>query len=74
MHICTKYDHCSCYSLWDTDLNIELNAIVNIGVDEDADANANTIADTNADAWGGGGGEVFGISSPSQRHATDQKL
>ena len=26
-----KYDNCSSYSLWDTDLNIKLKAIVNIG-------------------------------------------
>ena len=30
IYIYTKYDDCSCYKLWDTDLNIQLNAIVNI--------------------------------------------
>ena len=28
MHKSTKHDDCSCYALWDADLNIELNRAV----------------------------------------------
>ena len=32
MYTCTKYENCSCLNFQDTELNIELNAIVNIGL------------------------------------------
>ena len=51
MHICTKYDDCSSYSLWDTDLNIELKqllTLVDLITDANKDANTDTNAHTNA--------------------------
>ena len=53
MHRCTIYDDCCCYSLRDTDLNIELSQLLTLinlitDVDEDTDANTNPYYD----AWG----------------------
>ena len=67
LHISIKYDDCNCYSLSDTDLNIELKqllTLVNLITEADEDANADTNAQTNTNAYLLLGSRGYSISSP----------